>query len=97
MAGGFHAARPLALGVVVGDVSWPLLAIFGVGWIVSVYAPFPMVLRWTGAALFLCMGPWFIARAGGPIHGDSRLKRPRHSYVFRGLYSVFSFSGGSRS
>ena len=30
LSGGFNAAWPLALGVVVGDVLWPLLAILGV-------------------------------------------------------------------
>jgi len=33
LSGGFHAAWPLALGVVVGDVLWPFLAILGVTWI----------------------------------------------------------------
>ena len=40
LSGGFHAAWPLALGVVVGDVLWPFLAILGVTWIVSVFAGF---------------------------------------------------------
>ncbi len=30
LSGGFHAAWPLALGVVVGDALWPLLAVLGV-------------------------------------------------------------------
>ncbi|NNF91956.1 MAG: LysE family transporter, partial [Boseongicola sp.] len=46
LSGGFNAAWPLALGVVVGDVLWPLLAILGVTWIVSTFAGFMTALRW---------------------------------------------------
>ena len=35
LSGGFQAAWPLAMGVVVGDALWPLLAILGVSWIAS--------------------------------------------------------------
>ena len=76
MSGGFHAAWPLALGVVVGDVLWPLLAIFGVAWIVSVYAPFLTVLRWAGAAMFVGMGAMLFRHADRPVGRDSRLTRP---------------------
>ena len=34
LAGGFHSAWPLALGVVIGDMIWPLIAILGVTWLV---------------------------------------------------------------
>jgi len=78
MAGGFAAAWPLALGVVVGDVLWPVAAIFGVTWLVSVYAPFLTVLRWAGAALFVAMGALLIAHADRGIDRDSRLTRPGH-------------------
>ncbi len=46
LSGGFHAAWPLALGVVIGDALWPFLAILGVTWVVSVFAGFMTVLRW---------------------------------------------------
>jgi len=49
LSGGFHAAWPLALGVVVGDILWPFLAILGVSWVVSVFAGFMTVLRWVAA------------------------------------------------
>lgn len=76
MSGGFHAAWPLALGVVVGDVLWPLLAILGVTWIVSVFAGFMEVLRWVACATFLVMG-WLIIRSRDrTIASDSRLTRP---------------------
>lgn len=76
LSGGFHAAWPLALGVVVGDVLWPFLAILGVSWIVSVYADFMLVLKWVASLTFLLMGWLVIRHADAKITTDSRLTRP---------------------
>ena len=76
LSGGFHAAWPLALGVVVGDVLWPLLAILGVTWIVSVFSGFMTVLRWVASLTFLVMGALLIRNADKSIATDSRLTRP---------------------
>lgn len=76
LSGGFHAAWPLALGVVVGDVIWPLLAILGVTWILSVFADFMLVLRWVACAMFLGMGYLLIKNRAKTITSDSRLTRP---------------------
>jgi threonine/homoserine/homoserine lactone efflux protein len=76
LSGGFQAAWPLALGVVVGDVLWPLLAILGVTWLVSVFTGFMLVLKWVASLTFLLMG-WLILRsADKTIASDSRLTRP---------------------
>lgn len=76
LSGGFHAAWPLALGVVVGDILWPLLAILGVTWIVSVFAGFMTVLRWVACLTFLIMGVLIIRNRNKTIATDSRLTRP---------------------
>lgn len=76
LTGGFHAAWPLALGVVIGDAIWPLLAILGVTWVVSVFAGFMVVLRWLACAVFIGMGLMLIRRAGKPIDTQNRLTRP---------------------
>ncbi len=76
LSGGFHSAWPLALGVVIGDALWPFLAILGVTWVVSVFAGFMTVLRWTASAIFLLMGVLIIRNAGKTIATDSRLTRP---------------------
>ncbi len=76
LSGGFHAAWPLALGVVVGDMLWPFLAILGVTWVVSVFAGFMTVLKWVAAFVFLAMGALILRNAGKTIAADSRLTRP---------------------
>ncbi len=76
MTGGFAAAWPLAVGVAVGDLIWPLAAIFGLSWIVSVYAGFMDVLRWVAVVIFIVMGILLIRHAGRPVSTDNRLTRP---------------------
>ncbi|SNR50041.1 LysE family translocator [Puniceibacterium sediminis] len=76
LSGGFHAAWPLALGVVVGDILWPFLAILGVTWIVSVFAGFMTLLRWVASGTFLVMGLLLIRHADAKLTSDSRLTRP---------------------
>jgi threonine/homoserine/homoserine lactone efflux protein len=76
LSGGFHAAWPLALGVVVGDALWPLLAILGVSWIVNQIEGVMTLLRFVGAGMFLTMGILLIRNADKSIAADSRLTRP---------------------
>ncbi len=76
MSGGFRAAWPLALGVVVGDVMWSVLAILGVSWIVNQYAGFLDLMRYVASVTFLFMGYMVIRNADKSIASDSRLTRP---------------------
>lgn len=76
VSGGFHAAWPLAAGVVVGDAIWPLAAIFGLAWVTSVYGGFMEALRWVAVAIFLLMGIGLIRHADRAIGMQSRLTRP---------------------
>jgi threonine/homoserine/homoserine lactone efflux protein len=76
LSGGFASAWPLAVGVVLGDILWPMLAILGVAWIVSVFDGFMTVMRYIAAGMFLFMGVMLIRHAGATIGTDSRLTRP---------------------
>ncbi len=76
LSGGFTAAWPLAVGVALGDLVWPLLAILGLSWVHSVYGDFLSLLRWVAAAIFLAMGTLLILKQAGTLAADSRLTRP---------------------
>jgi len=76
LVGGFRAAWPLAIGVALGDLLWPLLAILGMGWVLSVFSGFLDLMRWVACATFILMGVLIIRHAGRPINPDSRLTRP---------------------
>ena len=76
LAGGFRSAAPLAIGVTVGDVLWPLLAILGMGWLVAQVDGILTVLKWVAAATFLVMGGLIIRHADAPVGTDGRLTKP---------------------
>ncbi len=68
LASGWRSALPLAAGVAVGDVMWPLLAIFGLSAIATLYGEVIQVLRYVGAAILLWMGWRLIARPRSALH-----------------------------
>src|SRR6056297_2397279 len=76
LSGGFQAAWPLALGVAIGDIFWPLVAVLGVAWLVSVFAGFMLFLKWVGVVVFVVMGVLLIRNADHALSADSRLTRP---------------------
>lgn len=76
MSGGFHAAWPLALGVAVGDVVWPLIAILGVGLLAAVYADFLVALRAAAAGIFVVMGVLLIRHADRNLSTNRALTKP---------------------
>jgi threonine/homoserine/homoserine lactone efflux protein len=83
LSGGFAAAWPLAVGVALGDLIWPLSAILGLSWIESVYGDFLAALRWVAAVIFLAMGVLLIRKPAATLNADSRLTRP-------GMWAGFS-------
>jgi len=84
LSGGFRSAWPLALGVTIGDIVWPLTAIFGLTWIAGQFGQIMTVLHWVAAAIFIIMGVLLVRHAHAPIVGaNGRLTRP-------GLWPAFS-------
>lgn len=83
MAGGFAAAWPLAVGVALGDLVWPLVAVLGLSWIGDVYGDFLAALRWVAAAIFIAMGVMLIRQPATTPGTSTRLTRP-------GLWAGFS-------
>ena len=83
LSGGFASAWPLAIGVAIGDLVWPLAAILGLSWIESSYGEFLSVLRWVAALIFIGMGLLLIRKPVATLNADSRLTRP-------GLWAGFS-------
>ncbi|PIV78330.1 MAG: lysine transporter LysE [Rhodobacteraceae bacterium CG17_big_fil_post_rev_8_21_14_2_50_63_15] len=83
LSGGMAAAWPLAVGVALGDLIWPLCAILGLAWVLSLYGDALELLRWIAAGGFIVMG-LFLIRAPAHVPGaDSRMTRP-------GIWAGFS-------
>ncbi|WP_439137005.1 LysE family translocator [Roseicyclus sp.] len=83
LSGGMSGAWPLAVGVALGDLIWPLCAILGLAWVLSLYGDALAVMRWVAALVFIVMG-LLLFRAPAKTPGtDSRMTRP-------GLWAGFS-------
>lgn len=76
VSGGFQAAWPLALGVAVGDLIWPLVAIGGMSWLASSLSELMLVLRWVACLMFVSMGILVIRNAGQKLAENRALTRP---------------------
>lgn len=76
LSGGMASAWPLAVGVALGDLIWPLCAIFGLSWVLSVYGGFLQALHWVAAAVFLLMGVLLIRKPADRPTADSRMTKP---------------------
>jgi threonine/homoserine/homoserine lactone efflux protein len=75
LSGGFQAAWPLAIGVAIGDILWPLVAVLGVAWLVSEFAGFMDVLKYVAVLVFMLMGAALIRNADHALDANSRLMR----------------------
>lgn len=83
LSGGMAGAWPLAVGVALGDLLWPFLAILGLAWVLSLYGDLLVLLRWVAALVFIVMGI-LLLRAPAAVPGaDSRLTKP-------GIWAGFS-------
>lgn len=82
LSGGFSAAWPLAIGVALGDILWPLVAVFGLSAALAVYGDLMGAMRWVAALIFVAMGLGLIRHAGRVISTDSALTRPGRAAGF---------------
>ncbi len=57
LGGGFSAAVPMVIGVLVGDLIYLAAALLGLAALVQLYAPILIVIRW-GGALYLLYIAW---------------------------------------
>lgn len=77
LSGGFRAAWPLTMGVVIGDVMWSLFAVLGMAWVVDQYPGTLTALKWVACATFILMGYLILKSADKDLSkADSRLTRP---------------------
>lgn len=75
-SGGFKSAVPLAFGVAVGDVLWPLIAILGVSYLVSLYADILILFRYIAAFILCLMGAALVRWPEKVFSENSKLTQP---------------------
>ena len=64
LASGMRSAMPLAAGVSVVDMLWPLLAILGLSALVTAHTEALQILRYIGGAILIWMGVRLFLKAG---------------------------------
>lgn len=72
---GFAGAWPLALGVAIGDLCWPALALLSLGQIVSVHGDLIFWLRYIAVAVFVGMGIGLYLAPVYPLQAESKLTK----------------------
>ena len=73
---GMRGALPLALGVVIGDFTWPFIALLSIQELSGLYAEMLVWLRYSAAGIFWLMGAHLIRTTSRPISTQNKLTRP---------------------
>ena len=73
LKGGISGAWPLALGVAIGDICWPVLALLSLGQIVSLHGDILFWLRYLAVAVFVIMGIGLYFAPVQKLEANSRL------------------------
>tara|TARA_B100000123_G_C25700930_1_gene415259 strand:- start:398 stop:1018 length:621 start_codon:yes stop_codon:yes gene_type:complete len=76
LSGGFGSAWPLALGVVIGDIFWPIIAILGLSWVAMQYDGLLDLLKYVATLIFFVLGFSLISNPDRAVNNDNRLTRP---------------------
>ena len=76
LSGGFGSAWPLALGVVIGDILWPIIAILGLSWMAMQYDGLLDLLKYVATLIFFVLGFSLISNPDRAVNSDNRLTRP---------------------
>ena len=76
LSGGFGSAWPLALGVVIGDILWPIIAILGLSWVAMQYDGLLDLLKYVATLIFFVLGFSLISNPNRAVNNDNRLTRP---------------------
>ncbi len=76
LSGGFGSAWPLALGVVFGDILWPIIAILGLSWVAMQYDGLLDLLKYVATLIFFVLGFSLISNPDRALNSDNRLTRP---------------------
>jgi threonine/homoserine/homoserine lactone efflux protein len=77
VSAGFRSSLALSAGVIVGDLVYPLFAIFGLAVIAEVWADFLTMLRYAGAGILIWMGWRLITGRAEGVDPTARKVRRR--------------------
>ena len=76
LSGGFGSAWiHSCIGVVIGDILWPIIAILGLSWVAMQYDGLLDLLKYVATLIFFVLG-FLISNPDRAVNNDNRLTRP---------------------
>ncbi len=63
ISGGFQSSVPLVLGVALGDLLWPMVALMGVSYLILIYADILIIFRYLASIILILMGLILVIRS----------------------------------
>ena len=91
ISGGFRSSVPLIFGVALGDLLWPLVALLGLSYLISLYADILIIFRYLASIILIIMGLLLIVNSKKIFFENSHLTKPGHWAGFTaGLSAVLA-------
>ena len=91
ISGGFRSSVPLIFGVALGDLLWPLVALLGLSYLISLYADILIIFRYLASIILIIMGLLLIINSKKVFSENSHLTKPGHWAGFiAGLSAVLA-------
>ena len=87
VSGGFQSSVPLLLGVALGDLLWPLVALIGVSYLIFIYSDILIIIRYVASIILILMGLVLVIRSKNLFGEVSNLTKPG---VWAGFTAGFS-------
>ena len=90
ISGGFSSSVPLIFGVALGDLLWPLVALLGLSYLISLYADILIFFQYLASIILIIMGFLLIINSKKIFSENSNLNKTRtlggiHSWNFCSL------------
>ena len=87
VSGGFQSSVPLVLGVALGDLLWPLVALMGVSYLIFIYSDILIIFSYLASIILILMGLVLVVRSKNLFGEESSLTKPG---VWAGFTAGFS-------
>ena len=87
VSGGFQSSVPLVLGVALGDLLWPLVALMGVSYLILIYSDILIIFSYLASIILISMGLVLVVRSKNLFGEESSLTKPG---VWAGFTAGFS-------
>jgi len=88
ISGGFQSSVPLVLGVALGDLLWPMVALMGVSYLILIYADILIIFRYLASIILILMGLVLVIRSKNLFGVESSLTKPGVWAAFTACFSA---------